>query len=58
MPPRRVAGIDGTKGGWVVIVLEGGRFVADCLLSSITTGFEQLDDVQVVAIDVPIGYGP
>jgi hypothetical protein len=28
----RVAGVDGTKGGWVAITLEAGRFAGDHLL--------------------------
>jgi len=54
----RVAGIDGTKGGWVAIVLNGGKFVADHLLHPIKTSFEELSDASVLAIDVPVGFGP
>jgi predicted RNase H-like nuclease len=54
----RVAGVDGTKGGWVAIVLEDGRFAADHVLRPISTDFAELADVQVIAIDVPIGFGP
>ena len=54
----RVAGVDGTKGGWVAIVLEDGRFSSDLLLRPLTTTFEELAGVGVVAIDVPIGFGP
>ena len=52
-----VAGIDGTKGGWVAIVLDDGRFAGDRLLP-LETNFAELGDVNVVAIDVPIGFGP
>ena len=54
----RVAGVDGTKGGWVAVVLDDGRFAGDRLLRPVETTWEELADVQVVAIDVPIGYGP
>ena len=54
----RVAGVDGTKGGWVAIVLENGQFSADHVLRPIETRFEELEDVEVIAIDVPIGFGP
>jgi predicted RNase H-like nuclease len=53
----RVAGVDGTKSGWVAVTLEHGRFASDHLLPMETT-FEELGDVDVVAIDVPIGFGP
>ena len=54
----RVAGVDGTKGGWVAIVLEDGALADDLLLRPVETDFADLDDVEVVAIDVPIGFGP
>jgi predicted RNase H-like nuclease len=53
-----VAGIDGTKGGWVAIVLEAGRFVRDVLCRPVETDFGTLGDVDVIGIDVPIGFGP
>jgi predicted RNase H-like nuclease len=54
----RVAGVDGTKGGWVAIVLEDGRVCADHILRPIETSFEELSDAVVIGIDVPIGFGP
>jgi predicted RNase H-like nuclease len=54
----RVAGIDGTKGGWVAIVLEDGRFAGDLLITPIESSFRELRGVDVLAIDVPIGFGP
>jgi predicted RNase H-like nuclease len=39
-------------------VLDDGRFVGDRLLRPIETTWDELADAQVVAIDVPIGYGP
>jgi predicted RNase H-like nuclease len=54
----RVAGVDGTKGGWVAVVLEDGRFSSDRLLRQVEADFAELGDVEVVGIDVPIGFGP
>jgi predicted RNase H-like nuclease len=50
--------VDGTKGGWVAIVLENGALADDFLLRPVETDFAQLNDVEVVAIDIPIGFGP
>jgi predicted RNase H-like nuclease len=52
-----IVGVDGTKGGWVAVTLENGRFASDHLLP-IETSFDELGDVEVIAIDVPIGFGP
>jgi predicted RNase H-like nuclease len=38
--------------------LEDGHVVDDLLLRPIETDFEELADAEVVAIDVPIGFGP
>src|SRR5262245_10142327 len=54
----RVAGVDGTKGGWVAIVLEDGRVVSDFLCLPIETRFDEVSDADVIAIDVPIGLRP
>jgi predicted RNase H-like nuclease len=54
----RVAGIDGTKGGWVAIMLEEGKVREDRLLRPIETRFEELVGVEILAIDVPVGFGP
>jgi predicted RNase H-like nuclease len=54
----RVAGLDGTKGGWIAIVLKDGSFFRDEVLPRIETRFEELGDCKVIAIDVPIGFGP
>jgi predicted RNase H-like nuclease len=53
----RVVGIDSTKGGWVGIELEDGRFAGDYLLAP-ETDFSEFADVSVAAIDIPIGFGP
>jgi predicted RNase H-like nuclease len=54
----QVAGIDGTKGGWVVVALEDGAFDLDLMIEPIETRFEALASAAVLAIDVPIGFGP
>jgi predicted RNase H-like nuclease len=54
----RVVGIDGTKGGWAAIILEDGRFAGDLLITPIESSFNELSGVEVLAIDVPIGFGP
>jgi predicted RNase H-like nuclease len=54
----RVAGIDGTKGGWVAVVLEDGAFGGDHLIRPVEATFAELADARVLAIDVPIGFGP
>ena len=54
----RVAGVDGTKGGWVAVLLEDGRFAGDLVLRPVDTAFAELEDVAVIAVDVPIGFGP
>jgi predicted RNase H-like nuclease len=54
----KVAGVDGTKDGWVAVVLENGRFAGDHVLPSIEADFGELGDAAVIAIDVPIGFGP
>jgi predicted RNase H-like nuclease len=53
-----VAGIDGTKGGWVVVLLEDGAFAGDLIVHPIESSFDALRELQVIAIDVPIGFGP
>ena len=53
-----VAGVDGTKGGWVAVVLEDGRFVEDRVCEPVETAFSDFADAVVLAIDIPIGFGP
>jgi predicted RNase H-like nuclease len=53
----KVAGVDGTRNGWVVVVLEGGRVSCDHLLD-LETDFSEVADVDVIGIDIPIGFGP
>jgi len=53
-----VAGVDGCKRGWVAVVLIDGRFREARLLEGVDSSFAELTDMQRIAIDVPIGYGP
>jgi predicted RNase H-like nuclease len=54
----RVAGVDGTKGGWIAVELLDGRFLRALLIPSVETDFSELADAKVVAVDVPVGFGP
>jgi predicted RNase H-like nuclease len=54
----RVVGVDGTKGGWAAVVLEDGAFSSDVLVPFVQSRFEDFADATVIAIDVPIGFGP
>ena len=54
----RVAGVDGTKGGWVAVVLADGRYADARLITPIESHFNELAGAEVVAVDVPIGFGP
>ncbi len=54
----KVAGVDGTKGGWVAVVLDDGRLVEDQVLSPVKADFSELMNAAVIAVDVPIGFGP
>lgn len=58
MTAHRVAGVDGTKGGWVAVELVDGRFAGARLLRPVETRFEELADAELIAVDVPIGFGP
>jgi predicted RNase H-like nuclease len=53
-----VAGLDGTKGGWVAVVLDDGVVVRTALITPIASDLGSLADASVIAIDVPIGFGP
>lgn len=54
----KVAGVDGTRGGWVAVVLDDGRFARDHVVRPVETEFAELADVEMIGIDVPIGFGP
>jgi predicted RNase H-like nuclease len=54
-----VVGVDGTKGGWVAVALgSDGQFASDHILSDVTSDFAEFDAARIIAIDVPIGFGP
>jgi predicted RNase H-like nuclease len=55
---KLVAGVDGCKRGWVAVVLVDGRFREARLLEGVEATFAELADMERIAIDVPIGYGP
>ena len=54
----RVAGVDGTKGGWVAVELDDGRFAGARLIRPVACDFGELADAVMIAIDIPIGFGP
>jgi predicted RNase H-like nuclease len=53
----RVVGIDGWRKGWVGIELLDGRFERAHVLP-LETNFDELIGADVIAVDVPIGFGP
>jgi predicted RNase H-like nuclease len=54
-----VVGIDGTKGGWVAIAFDSdGHFASDHMVSDVASNFAEFDAARIIAIDVPIGFGP
>jgi predicted RNase H-like nuclease len=55
---RRVAGVDATKGGWVTVTLEDGSFARARVATPVETRFDDLASAQVIAVDIPIGFGP
>lgn len=55
---RIVAGVDGCPGGWVAAVWSDTGVEWRLLPLPIASVLAGLPDAEVVAIDVPIGYGP
>ena len=54
-----VVGMDGTKGGWVAVVLDvDGQVVGDAVVRPVESTFEEFGAAAVITIDVPIGFGP
>jgi predicted RNase H-like nuclease len=53
-----VAGVDGTKGGWVAVLLAEGLVHRTALLRPVQTDFSEISEATVIGIDVPIGFGP
>jgi len=50
-----VAGADVTKGSWVIVVLENGRFKRALVVEHLIQLRQRLGPVDVLAIDIPIG---
>ena len=46
------------KGGWVAVLLDDGVFAGAQLLREVETDFNELGRVDVIAVDIPIGFGP
>ncbi|MEQ8762455.1 MAG: DUF429 domain-containing protein [Planctomycetota bacterium] len=55
--PRRVAGLDGCRGGWVVVIAEIGTGLTGELLvaGSFVEAMAMTADCRAVAVDMPIG---
>jgi predicted RNase H-like nuclease len=51
----RVVGVDGWRGGWAAVCLEGGRFARALLLPTLTDVLEAEPEAAAVAVDIPIG---
>lgn len=50
-----VAGIDGTRGGWVALVLEDGGFRSAFFEAKLEPLIERLNGCDAIAVDMPIG---
>lgn len=51
----QVAGVDGCPKGWIAIVLDDGRFARAEFSPTFAELVIHLTDVQVIAVDIPIG---
>jgi predicted RNase H-like nuclease len=51
---RCVAGVDGTPGGWAVVIMTSNGVTVK-KVEALSTLFDERSDLEVVAIDVPIG---
>ena len=49
-----VAGADGTPGGWAVVIMAGSRLTIR-KVTALSDLFDDLPDLKIVAVDVPIG---
>lgn len=54
MPSPALAGIDGCRGGWMLVKHSGGKYFAT-FHTSITSIFELNTDIALALIDIPIG---
>jgi predicted RNase H-like nuclease len=50
--------VDASRGGWVAVTLDAGRVAGTFFLDSIDTDFRDLEQADVIAVDIPIGFGP
>jgi predicted RNase H-like nuclease len=53
-----VVGFDGTRGGWIGIALGDDGHLAGEVSLGLDTGFAEVAAAGVIAVDVPIGFGP
>ena len=53
--PIYVVGADVTRGKWVAVVLEDGRFDRAFLAPTVDDIHEQVPEAKVIAVDIPIG---
>ena len=49
-----VAGVDGTPGGWAVILMQTGR-LAIRKVAALSSILDEGTDFDIIAIDIPIG---
>lgn len=55
-PDPQVVGIDGTRSGWVAVVLQGGAVAGIKNLTTIAECSERFPHAGLIAVDMPIGY--
>jgi predicted RNase H-like nuclease len=53
-----IAGVDASRGGWVAVTLEDGRVAGTFFLDAVDTDFHDIQGAEMIAIDIPIGFGP
>src|SRR4051812_14610490 len=51
----RVVGGDGTKGGWIAVTLDSGRFVRVEFCVTVADLVDRNTEARVIALDIPIG---
>ena len=49
-----VAGVDGTPGGWAVVIMDLNRLIVRKVVA-LSDLFDSRSDLKIVAVDVPIG---
>ncbi len=49
-------GVDGWKGGWIAVVLEGGVFTDAACAPGLKALLDRFQSVNVVGVDMPIGF--